>query len=112
MKNILLKSYKHVVWDLIEGLEAFNLQSVLRNQNKQVDRLAAIGAQYDISSEINKDKGKNHVKFIVRPAIPINAEIWQVFYFDQHIVNFLREEVEVAQPNHKKLQDQYEDQII
>ena len=81
-KNDLLKSYKHVVWDLIEGLEAFYFQSVPRNQNKQVDRLAAIGAQYDISSEINKDKGKNHVKFIVRPAIPNNVESWQVFDSD------------------------------
>ena len=43
-KNDLLKSYKHVFWDLIKGLEAFNLQSILRNQNKHANRLVAIGA--------------------------------------------------------------------
>ena len=43
-KNDLLKSYKHVVWDLIERFEAFNLQSVPRDQNKHADKLAAIGA--------------------------------------------------------------------
>ena len=39
-KNDLLKSYKNIFWDLIEGLEAFNLQSIPRNQNKHVDGLA------------------------------------------------------------------------
>ena len=71
-----------------------------------------IGAQYDIPTKINRNEGKNHVKVIVRPVVPNNAESWQVFDFGQHIVNFLREEAEFAQPNQQKLQDQYEDQVI
>ena len=69
-----MKSYKHVVLDLIEGLEAFNLQSIPRNQNKHVDRLAAVGAQYDIPTEISRNEGKNHVKVIIRLVVPNNAE--------------------------------------
>ena len=74
--------------------------------------MAAIGAQYDIPTKISRSKGKNHVKVIVRPPIPNNAESWQVFDFDQHIGNFLREEAEFSQPNQQKLQEQYEDQVI
>lgn len=48
----LLKSYKHRVWDLIEGFEAFNISSLPRNQNKHADRLAAIGAQYEIPTHV------------------------------------------------------------
>ena len=73
-KNDLLKSYKHVIWDLIEGLEAFNLQSIPRNRNKHVDRLAAVGAQYDIPTKISKDTKKNHVKVIIRFSVPNNTK--------------------------------------
>ena len=91
-----MKIYKNVVWDLIEGLEAFNLQSVPRNQNKHANRLVAVGAQYDIPTEISRNEGKNHVKVIVWPTVPNNAESWKVFNSDQHIVNFLREYSEFA----------------
>ena len=88
------------MWDLIEVFEAFNLQSLLRNQNKHADRLVAIGAQYDIPYEISKNKGNNHVKVIVKPVVPNNAESWQVFESNQHIINFLRE-AQFSQPTNK-----------
>ena len=73
-KNDLLKSSKHVFWDLIKGLEAFNLQFVPRNQNKHADKLVVVGAQYDIPTEISKSVRKNHVKVIMRPVVPNNAK--------------------------------------
>lgn len=47
-KNGLLKSYKHRVWDLIKEFQAFNIQAIPRKQNASADRLAKIGAHYDI----------------------------------------------------------------
>ena len=84
------------------------MQFVPRNQNKHANTLATIGSLYDIPSEISKDRGKNHLKFIVRPNIPNNVESWKFFEFG----NFLREEAKLAQPNQQKLQDHYDDQII
>ena len=47
-KNGLLKSYKHRVWDLLEGFNAFNIQSIPRKENRYDDRLVAIGASHDV----------------------------------------------------------------
>ena len=51
------------------------MQSVPRNQNKHADRLAVVGAQYDIPTEISRNKRKNHVKVIVRPTVLNNVEL-------------------------------------
>ena len=56
-KNGLLKSYKHTIWDLLEGQDAFNIQSVPRNKNKHVDRLTIVGAQYDVLEHLGERKG-------------------------------------------------------
>ncbi|KAH9307407.1 hypothetical protein KI387_035318, partial [Taxus chinensis] len=53
-KNSLMKSYKHGVWDMIEVCDAFNIQVIPRVKNKDVDRLATIGSQYDIPQDIKK----------------------------------------------------------
>lgn len=52
-KNELLKSYKHRICDLIEDFQAFNLLYIPRNLNKHVDRLAVVGENYDIPSDIS-----------------------------------------------------------
>lgn len=46
-----------------------------------------------------KKKRNNHLKVTIRPIVPNNVESWQVFESNQHIVNFLREQVEFSQPN-------------
>ena len=74
-KNALLKSYKYRVWDLLEGFDAFNLVSIPRDQNKHVDRLAAIGAEFDIPKEISSKRTIQHVKVITRPLYLIKIHI-------------------------------------
>ena len=55
-KNKLLKSYKHKVWDLLDGFDAFNLISIPRDQNTHADRLVVIGAEFDIPKEISSER--------------------------------------------------------
>lgn len=49
-----LKNYKHRVWDEIENFDAFNLIVVPRKLNQHADRLASIGALFDIAGNISK----------------------------------------------------------
>jgi hypothetical protein len=84
----LLKSYKHRVWDFLEGFNAFNIQSIPRRENKHVDRLAAIGASYYVPGNIEEEK-KQQIKVVVRPTVLDNNTHWQVFDFDEQIVRFL-----------------------
>lgn len=77
--------------------------SIPRTENNHVDRLVAIGAQYDIPNDISNSKEQHYVKFIVRSSIPNSNEHWQVFDSDQQIINFLREEAEFSNDNQEKL---------
>ena len=87
-KNGLLKSYKHRVWDFLEGFNASNIQSIPRKGNRHADRLAAIGASYDVPGDLEKKK-EQKIRMVVRPAIPDNDIHWQVFESDEKIVSFL-----------------------
>ena len=58
-KNGLLKSYKHRVWDFLEGFNAFNIQSIPRKENRHADRLAAIGASYDVLGDLEEERATN-----------------------------------------------------
>ena len=77
----------------LEGFNAFNIQSIPRKENRHVDRLAAIGASYDVPRDLEEKKGQQ-IKMVVRPAIPDNNIHWQVFEFDEQIVSFLQNEAE------------------
>ena len=74
-KNNLLKSYKHRVWDLLEGSQAFNIQSIPRRDNKCVERLAAIGSHYDVPDHV-EDKREQHIRLVVRPIVLDNHANW------------------------------------
>ena len=56
--NEFLKTYKQRVWDLLEGFQAFNIQSVPRRENKHANMHATIGAQYDVPKHVEDDKEK------------------------------------------------------
>ncbi|KAH9308825.1 hypothetical protein KI387_036736, partial [Taxus chinensis] len=47
-KNDLLKCSKNRVWDLMEDFEGFGIKSIPRKENQAADRLAAVGAAFDI----------------------------------------------------------------
>ena len=110
-KNGLLNSYKHRVCDLREGFNAFNIQSIPRKGNRHVDRLATIGASYDVPRDLEKKK-EQQIKMVVRLSIPDNDIHWKVFESDEKIVSFLQNEAEFLDRNQSRLQDQYGDQII
>lgn len=74
-KNGLFKSYKNRVWDLLEGFNAFNIQSIPRKKNKHVDRLAAIGASYDVPGNLEEEE-KQQIRVVVRPTILDNNIHW------------------------------------
>ncbi|KAH9305836.1 hypothetical protein KI387_010240, partial [Taxus chinensis] len=76
-KNDLLKAYKHQVWDQIDDFEAFNIQAILRKKNEAVDRLAEIGATFDVVDNIKRDKAQPHIHVIVRPVVPDNNMSWK-----------------------------------
>lgn len=85
-KNDILKAYKHRVWDAIEDFSAFNIIAIPRKFNQHANRLAAVGSQYDIPSNISKEVDQQHIKVIVRPSIPDNDINWQVFDSDEQIL--------------------------
>ena len=68
---------------MLEDFDAFNLESIPRNQNKHDYRLADIGAQFDILGDIRKEKVQQYVKVVVRPSILDNNIHWQVFDIDE-----------------------------
>ncbi|KAH9309157.1 hypothetical protein KI387_037068, partial [Taxus chinensis] len=76
-KNDLLRNYKNRVSDLIEDFEAFNIVSIPRKKNEAADRLAAVGATFDVVENIKRDKTQPHMHVIVRPAVPNNNTSWQ-----------------------------------
>ncbi|KAH9331946.1 hypothetical protein KI387_004054, partial [Taxus chinensis] len=55
-KNDLLKGYKNRMWDLMEDFEGFGIKSIPRKENHAADRLAAVGAAFDIVESIQQDK--------------------------------------------------------
>ena len=61
-KNGFLKSYR--VWYLLEGFNAFNIQSIPRKENRHANRLATIGASYDVPGNLEEEK-QQKIKVVV-----------------------------------------------
>ncbi|KAH9324385.1 hypothetical protein KI387_004563, partial [Taxus chinensis] len=76
-RNDLLRSYKNRVRDLIEDFEAFNIVSIPRKENEVDDRLAAVGATFDVVDNIKRDKTQPHIHVIVMPVVSDNNTSWQ-----------------------------------
>ncbi|KAH9307203.1 hypothetical protein KI387_044418, partial [Taxus chinensis] len=69
VNNDLLKCYKNRVWDLIEDFEGFGIKSIPRKENQAVDRLAVVGAAFDIVGSIQKDKVQPNIHVVLRPSV-------------------------------------------
>lgn len=91
-KNRRLKQYRNVVWDLLEGLDAFGIVWKDRSNNKMVDLLANIA----IKSNDITFAGISEAKVQTRPSVPDNVENWQVFNDDKDILNFLYSDAQFA----------------
>ncbi|KAH9292540.1 hypothetical protein KI387_042274, partial [Taxus chinensis] len=79
-------------------------------KNEVADRLAVVGATFDVVDNIRRGKTHPHIHVIVRPVVLDNNTSWQVFENDQQIVNFLQEEAEFSARNQDRLEQQYGDQ--
>ncbi|KAH9296151.1 hypothetical protein KI387_039739, partial [Taxus chinensis] len=53
-------------------LEAFSINSIPRKKNEAADRLATIGAAFDVVESIKIEKSHPCIKLVVRPAVPDN----------------------------------------
>ena len=53
---------------MLEGFQAFNIQSIPRRENKYANRLATIGTQYDVPKYVVDAKEK-HIRLVVRPNV-------------------------------------------
>lgn len=112
VKNDVLKSYRHRVWDLLEDFDAFNILAIPRHRNQHADRLATVGAQYDIPNSINAVCDQQYIKIIIRPSVLDNNMNWQVFKDDEQILQFLFEEDVFASSNQQRYKEQYGDQVL
>lgn len=82
VKNDTLKKYKYRVLDLIEDVVAFNFLDIPR-VNKHVDRLATLGAQFDIPKDVHNVERQHYVKVVVRPSVLDNNLSWKLFDNDE-----------------------------
>lgn len=85
-KDERLKLYKHVVWDRLEFLEAFNLLWVERSNNIMLDFLANAALK---NNDITLT-GVSMLEIKSRLVVPDNIHNWQVFEDDFDILSFLQ----------------------
>ena len=82
-----LKNYQLEVWDLINKFEAFNIKSIPRTMNSEVDMLA--NAASNLCPSDNFSHHSFSVELIYKSSIPDNIMNWRVFEDDDQIINFL-----------------------
>jgi ribonuclease HI len=86
-KHPRLRSYRNCAWDLIENFfSSFNIHSIPRMQNQQVDSLAKVVATFIPPTVL---KLKYHIEMRHRPSILNNVQHWKVFEDDEQIKQFL-----------------------
>ena len=79
-KNPILISYINCAWYIIENFfSSFNIHSIPKMQNQQVDSLAKVVATFIPPTILTL---KYHIEMRHRPSIPNNVQHWQVFEDD------------------------------
>lgn len=86
-KNDRLKKYHNVVWDNMEYFDAFDLQTIPRDGNKQADELVVVASTSQLGENLLHDKMKMEVMF--RPSVPDNIEHWKIFNDESQVIRFL-----------------------
>ena len=82
-----LKNYQREVWELINKFKAFNIKSIPRSMNSEVDMLANATPNLCLSDDFSHDKFS--VELIYRSSIPDNIMNWRVFKDNEQIIHFL-----------------------
>jgi ribonuclease HI len=85
-----LKCYQSEVWSLINQFSAFNINSIPRSSNVEVDILANVASKLLPVDGLSPSTFS--VELLFRPSIPNNITSWRVFEDDQQIINFLHME--------------------
>jgi hypothetical protein len=81
-----LKHYQLEVWELIKSFAAFNISSIPRSLNCDVDFLANVASRLIPSDRLMLDIFS--VELLCMPSIP-DITNWSVFDDDQQLINFL-----------------------
>lgn len=82
-----MTNYRHKVWDLIKGFDAFNIQLIPRNKNQTTNSLAQEASTLHPLS-LSRLK-KFTVELVSVPLVPNNVTNFQVFEDDKHILDFI-----------------------
>jgi ribonuclease HI len=85
-----LKSYQTEVWGLMQKFSAFNINSIPRLSNLEVDLLANVASKLLPAEGLSPNTFS--IEILFRPSIPDNITNWRVFDDDQQIINFLHME--------------------
>lgn len=80
------KAYQNEMQDLMNHFEDFNISSIPRGENREVDYLATTSSR--ISSLENFEMSIFYVQIMFRPSILDNITTWRVFENDSQIIEF------------------------
>ena len=83
-------NYQKIVRYLTNSFKAFNIKSVPRSQNFDVDLLADTASRLIRPESLSPNTFSIELMFI--PSIPDNVTSWKVFDDDQQIIDFLTAE--------------------
>lgn len=88
VRNDRMKHYKNRVWDEIEGFQPFFIDSIPREKNSRIDALA--GSTTILIPHLDFDNDQYTIELIHQPNVLDNANSWQVFNDDAHVLSFLQ----------------------
>jgi ribonuclease HI len=82
-----MKTYQTEVWSLMQKFSAFNINSIPRLSNLEVDLLANVASKLLPTEGLSPNAFS--IELLFRSLIPDNITNWRVFDDDQKIINFL-----------------------
>ena len=85
-----LKSYQTEVWNLMNKFSTFNINSIPRLNNSEVDLLDNVASNFFPTEGLSPNAFS--IELLFRTSISENITNWRVFDDDQQIINFLHME--------------------
>lgn len=82
-----LENYRHRVWNIIEGLDAFNIQLIPYSKNQTTNVLAQVASTLQPLSLTRLKKFT--IELTSTRSVPDNVTNFQVSNDDKHILNFI-----------------------
>jgi hypothetical protein len=85
-----LKSYQAEVWNLMHTFSTFNIKSIPRLNNYEVNLLANVASKLFPTEGLSPNAFS--IELLFRPSVPDNITNWRVFDNDQQVISFLHME--------------------